>query len=104
VKKAVRALPKDRDRQQQVVRRIGQDLGLFDVPKFQRTQARLPRDVVKKVQEFYANDSISWQAPGKRDYVTIRENGVRLKYQKRHLLYNIREIHQLFIQEYSGMK
>jgi hypothetical protein len=104
VKKVFRALPKNRNRQEQVVRRVGQDLGLFETPKFQRTQAQIPRDVVKKVQEFYGNDSISWQAPGKRDCVTIRENGIRIKYQKRHLLYNIREVHQLFIQEHSGMK
>ena len=55
------------------------------------------------VHDFYQKDSISWQAPGKRDYLTVRENGIRVQHQKRFLLYNIREIHELFIQEHQGM-
>lgn len=51
MKKAIHALLKDRNRQKEVVRRISQDLGLFIIPKFQQTQARTSRDVVKKVQE-----------------------------------------------------
>ena len=47
----------------------------------------------------------SWQAPGKRDCVTVRENGsrVRVRYQKRFLLFNLREVHQLFIHHNPGM-
>jgi len=60
-------------------------------------------DVIQKVQDFYTNDNISWQAPGKRDYVTIRENGSRVRYQKRFLLFNLREVHQLFIHDNPGM-
>ncbi|CAF2106749.1 unnamed protein product [Rotaria magnacalcarata] len=59
-------------------------------------------DVIQKVKEFYNNDSISWQAPGKRDCITVRENGIRVKYQKRFLLFNIREVHQLFVQDNPG--
>ena len=48
---------------------------------------------------FFTKDEISWQDPRKRDTKTIKENGVNVKYQKRYLLYNIREVYQLFIQE-----
>jgi hypothetical protein len=54
-------------------------------------------------QDFYAKDSISWHAPGKRDFITIQENGSRIRYQKRHLLHNIGEVHELFVQEHPGI-
>ncbi len=102
-KKVLRVLPTDPDKQHQILTRVGQNLGLFQTPTHQRQQAAIPMDVIQKVQDFYKNDSISWQAPGKRDYVTVRENGTRVKYQKRFLLFNIREVHQLFIQDHPGM-
>ena len=102
-KKVLRVLPTDPDKQHQILTRVGQNLGLFQTPTSQRQQAAIPMDVIQKVQDFYKNDNISWQAPGNRDYVTIRENGTRVKYQKRFLLFNIREVHQLFIQDHPGM-
>ena len=102
-KKVLRVLPTDPDKQHQILTRVGQNLGLFQTPTSQRQQAAMPMDVIQKVQDFYKNDNISWQAPGKRDYVTVRENGIRVKYQKRFLLFNIREVHQLFIQDHPGM-
>ncbi len=36
---------------------------------------------------------------GKRDSKTIKENGINVKYQKDHLLYNIREVYQLFMKQ-----
>ncbi|CAF2049852.1 unnamed protein product, partial [Rotaria magnacalcarata] len=98
-KKVLRVLPADPDKRQQILTRVGQDLGLFQKPISQRVQASIPMDVIQKVKEFYNNDSISWQAPGKRDCITVRENGIRVKYQKRFLLFNIREVHQLFVQD-----
>lgn len=103
-KKVLRALPTDLNKRQQILTRVGQNLGLFQKPISQRTQATLPANVVQKVVDFYNNDSISWQAPGKRDYISVRENGVRIKYQKRFLLFNTREVHQLFIQDNPGME
>jgi hypothetical protein len=102
-KKVLRVLPTNPDKQHQILTRVGQNLGLFQTPRPQRQQAAIPMDVIQKVQDFHKNDSISWQAPGKRDYVTVREKGTRVKYQKRFLLFNIREVHQLFIQDHPGM-
>ena len=104
MKRVVRVLPADRDRQQAVVKRIGQNLGLFQKPKCKRSQANLSEAVRQQVFDFYMNDSISWQAPGKRDCLTVRENGVRVQHQKRFLLFNIRETHALFVEENPGMR
>ncbi|CAF3278031.1 unnamed protein product [Rotaria socialis] len=52
VKKVLRVLPNDQNKQRQVVKRVGQDLGLFQKPKSQHTQANLSESVIKKVQDF----------------------------------------------------
>ncbi|CAF2082641.1 unnamed protein product [Rotaria magnacalcarata] len=79
-KKVLRVLPADPDKRQQILTRVGEDLDLFQKPISQRVQA----------------------TPGKRDCITVRENGIRVKYQKRFLLFNIREVHQLFVQDNPG--
>jgi len=103
VKKVLRVLPNDQNKQHQILKRVGENLGIFQKPKLDRTQARIPKTAIKKIQDFYEKDSISWQTPGKRDYITVREDGIRIRYQKRHLLFNIREIYELFIEEHPGM-
>lgn len=96
VRKVVRALPEDRHRRQRVLERLTQDFYLLPKGKIQRTQSQIPDSVLVKIKEFYQKDFVSWQAPGKRDFVTVKENGTNVKYQKRHLLYNVREVHELF--------
>lgn len=103
MKKVIRVLPNDKDKRYAIVRRIGQDLGMLEKPKAKRTQAQISDSMIEEVQNFYKNDTISYQAPGKRDFFTLQENGVRVKHQKRYLLYNIREVYQLFIEEYPSM-
>lgn len=98
----VRALPKNLDRQKEVVRSLSHSLGITPAPKGVRAQAAISDANVQKVQKFYELDSVSWQAPGKRDTKTVRENGVKMKRQKRHLLYNVREVYALFIAENPG--
>ena len=102
-KKVLRVLPADPNKQHQILTRVGQNLGLFEKPTSQRQQAAIHIDVIQKVQDFYTKDNISWQAPGKRDCVTVRENGSRVRYQKRFLLFNLRQVHQLFIHDNPGM-
>ena len=40
--------------------------------------------------------------PGKRDAIVINENGTKTSYQKRVLLYTIREAYELFLAENPG--
>ncbi|CAF0921078.1 unnamed protein product, partial [Didymodactylos carnosus] len=103
VNKVLRALPNDPSQQKQVLQHAGQTLGLLPTPKAERTQSNIPARVIKQIESFYKQDSISWQAPGKRDCVTVKENGVKVKRQKRHLLYNIREVYELFMLEYPNV-
>ncbi len=77
--------------------RIGYSLGLLSKSKAARTPASIPPAYNRKTQKFYANDEIFWQAPGKRDTKTVEENGIHVKHQKPHLLYNNREFYDLLI-------
>ncbi|CAF4304875.1 unnamed protein product [Rotaria socialis] len=79
VKKVLRVLPNDQNKQRQVVKRVGQDLGLFQKPKSQHTQANLSESVIKKRK---------WNS---------------CQISKTILLFNIREVHELFIQEHPGI-
>lgn len=93
MKKVVRALPENPKRRQRVLQRIAEDFGMVPNKKNERTNVRLSEALIDRIKEFYNKDFISWQAPGKRDYISIKEDGVKVKHQKRHLLYNIREVY-----------
>jgi hypothetical protein len=103
VKKMLRVLPDDQNKQHKVLKRIGQNLGLIEKQKVEGTQTQISKSVEKKIQDFYGNNKISCRATGECDYLTTKKHGNRVQYSKRHLLYNIREIHELFIQENPGM-
>ncbi len=90
--------------QKQVLQRVSEELGITPKTKAVRIQQKIPPSVVKTIQEFYKLDTISWQAPGKRDTKVVKENGVKVKYQKRHLLLNIREVYELFMEQYPSKK
>ncbi|CAF4615066.1 unnamed protein product [Rotaria socialis] len=95
-------LPQDPAKQKLVIQAITQSIGLLG-PSFPKRNTRhlsckLKDDIVK----FYCRDDISYQMPGKRDTIVVRQNGTKSTHQKRILLYNIRKVHQLFLSERSG--
>ena len=55
---------------------------------------------------FYGQDDISRQLPGKRDYVTVMIKGVKTQKQKKILLMNVSEseAYQLFKQDHPSIK
>ena len=57
-----------------------------------------------KVTQFYERDDISRVAPGKRDTVTVRDEGGKKKLQKRHLTMTINEAYALFKEENADQK
>ena len=56
----------------------------------------LDPDTAASVRNFYYNEDISRMMPGKKDCVTILENGERKRIQKRLVLGNLNEIYQQF--------
>ncbi|CAF3285377.1 unnamed protein product, partial [Rotaria sp. Silwood2] len=47
---------------------------------------------------------VSYQAPGRQDSITIKVDGIKQTLQKRFLLFSLREVYQLFIDEYPQHK
>lgn len=60
----------------------------------------LSRECVGKVKDFYEDDEISRVMPGKKDFVSVREDGVRVHRQKRLVLSNLREAYKTFKETY----
>ncbi|CAF1437694.1 unnamed protein product [Rotaria sordida] len=94
------ALPANKDKQFELIKEIAANLNIVKLEKkFERNQQSLSTDVKQRVYDYYFRDDISYQAPGKRDSITIRENGEKKKLQKRYLLYSLNEVYQLFAEE-----
>ena len=105
VNKTLRALPANKDKQVEVVQKIAEDLKLLIIEKkHERQYQSLSSEAKTKVRGFYYRDDISYQAPGKRDSITTKEDGVKVKLQKRYLLFSLRELYQMFIQENQDIK
>ena len=102
VQRTLRALPKDPQKRDHVVHHVAQLLNLIPQSNDQhkREQRSLSIDLKKAVRDFYTRDDISYQLPGKRDSIVIRDEAdQRTTVQKRILLFNIRETYQLFLAE-----
>ncbi|CAF4560066.1 unnamed protein product [Rotaria sp. Silwood1] len=88
-----------------VVQHLAQNLNIISKTTHQHTrqQRLLSIELKELVSQFYQRDDITYQLPGKRDYVTVTDdNGESMTLKKRILLYNIRETYQLFVNEYSN--
>ena len=64
----------------------------------------IPGETVQLVESSFLLDSVSRQAPGKRDIVTGRVHGKKQQIQKRHLLWSLEEIFALFKKKHSSVK
>ena len=73
----------DRHRRQRVLERLAEFFYLLPKGKAKRTQSQKPDLVLVKIKEYYQKYFISWQAPGKRDFVTAKQDGMNAKYQKK---------------------
>ncbi|CAF0750698.1 unnamed protein product [Didymodactylos carnosus] len=102
VKRVTRCLPQDPSKKKLVIQAIAQSIGLLGQSIHKRTTRQLSCKLKDDSVKFYCRDDILYQMPGKRDTIVARQNGTKSTHQKRILLYNIREVHQLFLLEHSG--
>lgn len=65
---------------------------------------RLDDETKNKIISFYKDDDISRVCPGKRDYVSVLDDGTRILKQKRLVLCNLREAYQQFKNTYPMIK
>ena len=60
----------------------------------------LPLITVNLIKDFYELDDISRIMPGKKDFVSVRQDDKRVHVQKRLLLSNLKELYQQFKEKY----
>ncbi|CAF1275201.1 unnamed protein product [Rotaria sordida] len=103
-KKVKQILPKDPNKKKLVIQAMAQSVGLLPIPTAPRVSRSLPLAVKNAILHFYERDDISYQMPGKRDTIVVKEqDGTRKTYQKSILLFNVREAHQMFLQDNPGI-
>lgn len=65
------------------------------------SKLRLSAECVTAIKEFYNADDVSWQCPGRKDYVlNVSDAGSKDKIQKKYMIMSIGEAHQLFLEKY----
>lgn len=102
ISRAARSLPSSPRKKRVVIKKLAEREGLVKSSAAPRNVTS--QETITKVEEFYCRDDISRQAPGKKDCVTIWKEGGKVKLQKRHLYYTIKETHSLFELEYPERK
>ena len=65
---------------------------------FQRKKNSFSIETKASVLDFYENSNVTWQAPGKRDRIIKRVNGIKEYIQTKCLLCSLREAHSLYLQ------
>lgn len=108
VKRLVSALPRSPRKKQVVLTKIAEDVGLSISRKHavKAHQGQISAETKKLVKDFYLQDDISRQLPGKKDVKSIKnvETGKKEKVAKRMLMYNLREVHKLFMDQHTEHK
>ncbi|CAF1536035.1 unnamed protein product, partial [Rotaria sp. Silwood1] len=100
LKKVNSSLPKCDKKKKVIIQHLAETFGLIPKSKHQRTTIQLADKLKNDVHNFYLRDDISYQLPGKRDTVVIKEDDrSKVTYQKRILFNNLRETYELFKEE-----
>ena len=101
LKRLARSLPQSPRKKRFVLAKMAKEAGLTVRGQPCQTRKGLNEETVKTVKDYYAKDEISWQAPGRKDRIIIREllsTGEKIKKteQVRYLLMSLKEIYNLF--------
>lgn len=105
VSRCRKSLPKSPNKKTAVIKKLVMevlpDVGKTILKEKKSGNNKISQEVKDKVLNFYCRDDISYQAPGKRDFKSIKnkESGKRERIQKRHMCMTIGEAYELFKNE-----
>lgn len=105
VRKLKKNLPGSPLKKEAVVRKLATEILGCDLDKCQKKENAKDEVAEKAVRDFYYRDDISRQAPGIKDYKTIKDTvtGKKTKRQKRHMVVTIREAYQCFKDQHTDI-
>jgi len=81
------ALPNSPRKKTAVVKKLALKFGLMT--KSERSKSSTVATLEKSVEEFYCNDTVSRQLPGRKDYVIVRNGGKKEKMQRKVLIMTV---------------
>ena len=96
IRKAESSLPNSPRKRSQVVQKLFEETCCSTSRSPAKTLGRLSQEIVTMVENFYEQDDISRQAPGKRDTIVVRSNVGKETRQRRHLFMTVAEAYKLF--------
>ena len=84
-------------------KKLAQEKGILSLPNA-RLGHPLSKQTVEIITQFYLADDNTRAMPGKKDYVSVRQEGKRVQLQKRLVLNNLRELYQRFKEDHPTLK
>lgn len=104
------ALPSSPRKKKAVVQEIAKGIGLKFEQAFANviTKNEIGQEIRDKIDKFYQTDDISWQAPGIKDRVIVRQKdekgkSIKMVLQSRYMLMSLAEAHKMFCDEYKDL-
>ncbi|GFO14380.1 otu domain-containing protein 5 [Plakobranchus ocellatus] len=105
LKKLKQALPSTPRRRKSVIQQLAKEHGVtFIEPHVRKRLFPQRLDTENVVKAFFERDDISRQLPGRKDFVTVIQNGKKERIQKKILLMNVMEAYRLFKEEHGEIK
>lgn len=99
-----RCLPNSPMKKVAVVKQLAEQFGLL-VQKDQVSKTHLSDSDRQKVKDFFLSESVSYQLPGKKDFVNVvSTNNEKIKLQKKILILTVSEAHALFVADNTDIK
>ena len=84
-------------------KQLVREKGVFSSPN-PKPGHSLPSETVEIVTDFYQSDEVSRTMPGKKDFISVKQEGTRVHVQKRLVLSNLREVYRAFKDAYPDKK
>ena len=99
-------LPHSPSKKRQVVKRLSKEFNVLpnEVNYWKTRLDKIASELVKMIKMFYQRNDISRMCPGRRDIVTVKTTDGKVKLQKQHLYFKIRETHSIFLSEHTEVK
>lgn len=86
------------------IEKLVKNKGIFFNAEKKIGRQSIESETVESVINFYRDDEISKVMPGMRDCIVYKDNMKKQKVQRRLVLYNLREVHELFRKKYPNQK
>ena len=109
IKRLKHGLPSSPRKQRFVVEKLARSVGVPVCSSSKKNTSAESEENKELVHSFYRTDDISWQAPGRKDCIIIRETteaGERIKttQQVRYMMMSLREAYNKLKEQYSTLK